>query len=224
MTHALDACEISHKRLINSLSELSEKQPSNLEPLDIPTIVLDVNQIIGHAHLFKKIIVKEFDVDQNEEMFQEINKGKNLRDSNQHFDERLFDKYSDESSSVNGYLTWRKKYPGTDRVSIFGARPGSLIGDTQIKVSNENFDHEELDPIIQRIEFTAMARKGNRKSYTYESESILINKVILELKSWVNHIEPQLEKQFKKINFSKRNIKDVIITLDGYVNNNTTDP
>ncbi len=221
MTYALDVCAISHKRLLSSLSELSEKAPSDLDALDIPTVLLDANLIIGHALVFKRIIVNEFGIDPNEEMFKEINKGKDIRDSNQHFDERLYNTYGDETASVNGYLTWRKKYPETKRVSIFGARPGSITGDTQIKVSNRNFDSEELDNIIQRIEFTSIVRKGSRKANTFESESVLVNKIILELKSWVAHFEPQLEKQFRLGNFSERHIKDVVIALDGSIHNNS---
>lgn len=213
ITYAIDICDISYKRLMENLSRFTDR--NELYLLDFPSLILDVNLIIGHALTFKRIIVKEFDIDPDDSKFSEITKGKNIRDSNQHFDERLYNTFVGGSRSVHGYLTWRKLYPGTDRCIIMGARAGAVSENIEMSVSNRNLDSEELDPFIQRLEYTSPVRKGTKSNYTYSEEKVLINRIILQLREWITIFEEELEEQFRDYDVEIRHIPDLLVILGG---------
>jgi beta-lactamase regulating signal transducer with metallopeptidase domain len=215
--YSIDICEISHRRLLKNLFEITENK---INPLDFPMIFLDIWSIINNSVLFKKIICREFNLNSRDEPYlKEINKANKLRDSNQHIDERLSQVYTNTDLPIYGSLSWRRYYSDSDLVLIPSIFSGTFTirKKISIKVSNQNNDLEELNDLVQRIEFTNIVRERNKKTNTYNEEKILINNIMLELKWWVNHFEKQLIERFKEIDVTERHKSDLILKIEGFL-------
>jgi len=203
--YSLDICDISYNRLIENLSELTEKTP--IKAYDFPTIFLDVWSIINSSVTFRKIISREFELSDNEPFLKEISRAKSLRDSNQHIDERLF-----VDIPIYGALSWQKRYPPTNLSVLSAIYSGSITNKKELRFRISNQTKPELNEIIQKIELTGIIREGKRGDYTYREERVLINSIIKELIWWANHIDQQLNDQIKS---SEKHLSDFVMKLQG---------
>lgn len=215
--YSIDICEISYFRLLKNLSLLTDNGKVDNE--NFASIFLDVWSIINNSVIFKKIICREFGLNGNEIQFNEINKAIKLRDTNQHIDERLSPVYANNDYPVYGSLSWIKLYPNSDCIysAIFS---GSFTNKKSIDISISNQNNEELDDVIQKIEFTSITRKGTRQKHIFENESILINQIIKDLIWWVSELEKQLVELDKKAKFSEIHNSDLLIQLKGKIIDN----
>lgn len=213
--YSIDICDISYKRLIESLSNLTDKQTVN--SYEFPNVFLDVWSIINNSVVFKKIICREFNLKQDEPFLTEINKAVHLRDSNQHIDERLSQVLSKEDIPVYGALTWRKNFPPTNHSVIASIYSGTFTNKGKASVEISNKSKSELNDFIQRIELTSVIREGKRGAYTFRQEKVLINSIIEELKWWTNHFDRQLEEQMKGKDITEKHLSDLIITMPGLI-------
>lgn len=209
--YSLDICDISYNRLIESLSELPEKETIN--PYEFPKVFLDVWSIINNSVVFKKIICREFNLKQDEPYLTEINKAIHLRNSNQHLDERLSQVLSKEDIPVYGILTWRKNFPSTNHSVIASIYSGTFTNKKKASMEISNQSKSELNDFIQRIELTSVIREGKKGAYTFREEKVLINSIIEELKWWTNHFDKQIEQQMKGRDIIEKHLSDLIITV-----------
>ena len=164
-----------------------------------------------------KIICREFNLTTKEPYLQEIYKAKNLRDTNQHLDERLNQILSKEDLPIYGTLSWWENSEQSNETTLSAIYSGSFTNKKKasINITNKSKFNENID--IQRIELTSIIREGKRKKYNFREESVIIDKIIGELKWWVNHFEKQMNKQFKGFDVSKRHQNDFIVCLGGQV-------
>jgi len=215
--YCIDICHVSNERLIKNLSELSEK--GNPEPLDFPTIFLDVWSIINNAQMFGKIICQEFKIKRDESKLSEINKSKDFRDSNQHLEERISQVLSEKDLPIYGLLSWRKNYPKSNEVIISTIYSGTFTNKGKVRMEISNKSQQESDEIIQKIEFRNVIREKNEGgNWVFNEHKISISKVISDLKDWVNHFDKQINDQYEKNGNSEKHISDLIIQMMGKIN------
>lgn len=212
--YSVDICEISYLRLIENLSMLTDK--GKIDNQDFAKIFLDVWSIINNSVIFKKIVCREFGLSGNEIHFKEINKAIKLRDTNQHIDERLSPVFANNDYPIYGSLSWIKLYPNSEFIysAIFS---GSFTNKESANISISNRNNDELDDVIQKIEFTSIARKGTRQNHIFENESILINQIIKDLIWWISELDKQLAELNKKAEFSEIHSSDLLIQLKGKI-------
>lgn len=203
--YSLDICDVSYNRLIENLSSLTDK--TSIKAYDFPTIFLDVWSIINSSVTFRKIILREFELSENEPFLKEISRAKSLRDSNQHIDERLF-----VDIPIYGALSWQKEYPPANLSVLAAIYSGSITNKKELRLKISNQTKPELNEIIQKIELTGIIREGKRGVYTYREEQVLINSIIKELIWWTDHIEQQLNEQIKS---SEKHHSDFVMKLQG---------
>jgi len=209
--YSIDICDISYQRLIENLSQLTDKETIN--SYDFPIIFLDVWSIVNNSVVFKKIICREFNLKNDEPYFQEINKAKEMRDSNQHIDERLSQVLSKKDFPVYGALSWKKIFPKTANSIISSIHSGTFTNKSSAGVQISNQNKEELNENIQKIELTSVIREGKKGAYTFRQEQVLINSIIQELKWWTNHFDEQIEEQMKGKDISEKHLSDLIIKI-----------
>lgn len=216
LRYSLDICDISYSRLIESLLEISEN--GKIGSQTFPIIFLDVWSIINNSVIFKKILQTEFKLSFNEPYFKELNKCKNLRDSNQHIDARLSQTLSIDDLPIYGSLSWMKFYPNTNEAIFSSIYSGTITNKkiASVKISNQNNKEIELNEQIQRLEFTSIVREKENGKFIFPEQSILINQVIIELKWWVEHIENEFDSLFKDMEDKGEHTSDFIVQLKGW--------
>ncbi len=213
LRYSLDICDISYNRLIENLSELSEN--GKIATQTFPIIFLDVWSIINNCVIFKKILQTEFNLSSDQQYFQEINKCKNLRDSNQHIDARLSQTLSINDLPVYGSLSWMKLYPNSNETILSSIYSGTITNKkmAKVKISNKNNDGIEINDQIQRLEFTSIVREKENGKFVFPQQDILINQVIVELKWWIEHIETKFNNLFKDVENIEKHTSDFIVQL-----------
>lgn len=216
LRYSLDICDISYNRLMLNLSDLSEN--GKIGSQTFPIIFLDIWSIINNGVVFKKILQTEFDLSSEEPYFQELNKCKDLRDSNQHIDERLSQILSIEDLPIYGSLSWMKFYPNNNEVILSSIYSGTVTNKkiASVKISNQNNDDIEINEQIQRLEFTSIVREKENGKFVFPDKSILINRVIIELKWWVEHMESEIKNVFKDVTNIENHTSDFIVRMKGW--------
>lgn len=216
LRYSLDICDISYNRLMENLSDLSEN--GKIGAQTFPVIFLDIWSIINNGVIFKKILQTEFSLSSDEPFFQELNKCKNLRDSNQHIDERLSQTLSIDDLPIYGSLSWMKFYPNNNEIILSLIYSGTVTNKkiASVKNSNQNNDEIEINEQIQRLEFTNIVRERENGKFVFPEESILINQVIIELKWWIEHLESEINNIFKDVENIENHTSDFIIQLKGW--------
>lgn len=214
--YSLDICDISYNRLMLNLSDLSEN--GKISSQTFPFIFSDIWSIINNGVIFKKILQTEFNLNSDEPFFQELNKCKNLRDSNQHIDERLSQILSVEDLPIYGSLSWMKFYPNSNEVILSSIYSGTVTNKkiASVKISNQNNDEIEINEEIQRLEFTSIVREKENGKFVFPEKSILINQVIVELKWWIEHMESEIQNVFRDVENIENHTSDFIVQMKGW--------
>lgn len=211
--YCTDICEVSFLRLVGNLSIITEEGITHC--FDSPTIFSDVWSIINNAVIFKKLLCRELKVPVNNERFKEINKAIDLRNTNQHMDERLSEVFADSNYPIYGSLSWRKETDDNGFI-ISSLHSGTFTNKKEITTTISNTDDIEFDEIIQRIEFTGIIKEGTKGNYMYREEKISVTKIISELFWWINQLDNDLNKLGDKVNFTEVHKNDIIFQLKGY--------
>lgn len=216
--YCIDICDISINRLIKNLSELTEKP--NVEPFDFPNILLDIWSIINNSYMFGKIISNELKIKFDDYKFLEINKIKDLRDSNQHLEERINQTLSVEDYPIYGFLSWRKLYPGTNDCIFSTIYSGSLTNKKKLNMSITNISYKEPNEIIQMIEFTNVIRVKKNGVSSFEEQSISISKLISDLIEGLDILDKQVKEFLQDKEITELHTSDLKIQFKGKLINN----
>lgn len=208
--YSLDICHISNERLINKLSNQTDKEI--VEPLDFPEIFSDVWSIINNAQMFGKIIRQEFKINKNVPNLSEINKAIHFRDSNQHFEERISQVLSVKDLPVYGSLSWRKNYLESNEIVLSTIYSGTFTNKRKVSMLISNNSYIELNKTIQNIEFSNVIREKDKSGkWIFNEHKISISKLISDLKSWIDNLDKQANKQFEGGKNLERHTSDLII-------------
>lgn len=211
--YSLDICQIAYERLIDNLSVLTEK--GRIEPDDFPRVFLDVWVIINNSQMFGKIVNKEFGYKKETIGLIEINKAKDFRDSNQHLEERISQALSTDDLPIYGYLSWYKSYPGSKKLIISTIYSGVFTNKKIVSAKISNIPQNELDDIIQNLEFSNVIRIRDKKgSWIFEEKSISISKVMFDLKEFITMLDGHVKLQLEAHNSEKIHQSDLIIQFD----------
>lgn len=211
--YCIDICDISINRLIKNLSELTEK--SDVEPYDFPCILADIWTIINNSYMFGKIISNELNIKFGDYKFLELNKIKDLRDSNQHLDERISQTLSSDDVPIYGFLSWRKIYPKTNHFIFSAIYSGSFTNKKELNMSIKNISYKDPDKIIQMIEFTNVIREKKNGVTTFVEKSISISKLISDLIDGINILDKQISEFLKDKEISELHKSDFKIRIKG---------
>ena len=211
--YCIDICDISINRLIKNLSELTEK--STVDSYDFPNILLDTWSIINNTYMLGKIIRNEFDVKLEDYNLTEIYKTKDLRDSNQHLEERISQTLSVEDFPIYGFLSWRKLYEGTNDCIFSTIYSGSFTNKKSVNMSITNITQKETSEIIQMIEFTNVVREKKNNVSSFLEQSISVSKLISELIEGINILDKQVNEFFKDKEINELHTADLKIQLKG---------
>ncbi|MEJ8802061.1 hypothetical protein [Pontibacter sp. H249] len=209
--YSIDFCDVSYKRLLKSLTELADK--GTIENQDFSSVLLDVWSIINYCVIFRKVLCRSFNISVDEPYLSEINKAKNLRDTNQHLDERVEEILSLKDLPVSGSLSWLRIHPKTQKLVRSAIYSGTFTNKIEASIPVSNRIEKELHDEIHRVEFTCVVREGKKGNHSYREESILINTIMSELIWWVAHLEVQIEVQFRGHEITKRHLSDFIIQV-----------
>jgi hypothetical protein len=209
--YSSDICEISYNRLINNLLNLTEKGSVNSE--DFPNIYSDTWSIINNASIFKKLIKTEFAPINVESNFPEINKAIELRNSNQHLDERL-DEIHKNDFPIYGSISWTKKIPPNEFITSI-SYSGTFTNKENINSNVRNQNIDELDEAIHKLEFTGITRKGNKPNFTFQTESVYIVKIIKEMILHIEHLEKLINEQMQEFENISHN-SDLLFQFKGF--------
>jgi len=112
ITYSVDICEITYDRLYSELIKFCENPDSQNE--NYPKIFADVWTIISNATIFMNLIVRYFDLKDDEEMLSEFKKAKKLRNSYQHIDERISEVFTLNDLPLYGSLSWVRNIPDSE--------------------------------------------------------------------------------------------------------------
>ncbi len=211
LRYSIDICEISYRRLLENLSIITIKDA--IKEQDFPEVFLDVWSIINNSEIFRKVLCRGFGISTQEPYLSEINKATNLRNSNQHLDERVEEILSLKDLPVYGSLSWLRINPRTQTSIQSVIYSGTFTDKQEATIPISNRKGKELHDEIQRVEFVGVVREGKKGSYTFREESILINTIISELKWWVAHLEEQIEEQFRGYDTTERHLSDFIVQI-----------
>lgn len=210
--YSIDICEISLRRLITNLEKFQDDSKS--DKFDVPSIFLDVWSIINNSVIFKKIICREFNIDENEKSLLEINKAKNLRDSNQHIDERLKEKILTNELPVYGMLCWRTERNEKNIFNVTTLFSGTFTSKEKINMIISN--PTEVDKIIGKInmiEFRNIVREKKNKEWIYREESVFLDQIISDIKKWIDLFDKQINEQLKVYDSVEKHQSDLIFQM-----------
>ena len=210
--YSIDICEISKNRLAENLSKISETD--SIEPLDFPNIFLDTWSIINHSVIFKKIISREFNINENEQNLAEINKAKNLRDSNQHIDERLSESLFTNDLPVYGLISWRTKTEKPNEVNISTIFSGTFTSKRKVKMKITNPDFKSQDKKIHMVEFTSIIREKINGKWEFREQNILIDIIPRGFKTHLKVFDNQINEQLKKHQITETHKSDLIVQMN----------
>lgn len=211
--YSIDICDISMSRLCENLSNLTETKSIN--SYDFPNIFLDAWNIINNSYMFLKIITREFKIESNNPILDELNKTKDLRDSNQHFEERINQTLTTDNFPIYGFLSWRKNYLGTNKVINSTIYSGTVSNKDNLKMSISNISREEPNDIIQMIEFTNVIRTKKNKTNVFSEQQISISKLITDINKIIKSIDQQINDDLSKYKDLERHNSDLLIQLKG---------
>jgi hypothetical protein len=213
LRYSIDICEISKNRLAENLFKINTAQ--SIEPLDFPTIFLDVWSIINHCVIFKKIIVREFNINGNEPNLEEINKAKNLRDSNQHIDERISEPLLSNDLPAYGLISWRTIGINENEVDVSTIYSGTFTSKRKIKMTIRNPEFETDSSNAHMIEFTSIIREKENGNWIFKEQNILIDKIIYDLKSYIELFDKQINEQLSNHKNKETHKSDLIVQMTG---------
>jgi len=216
--YSIDICEISLDRLITNLEKFENDSETKI--FDIPSIFLDIWSIINNSVIFKKIICREFNINEKENNLIEINKAKNLRDSNQHIDERLKEKLLTDELPVYGMLCWRSE---TNEKNVFNATTlysGTFTSKEKIKMTISNpTGIDKISGNINMLEFRSIVREKKNKKWVYREESVILDQIISDIKKWIIHFDKQLNEELKEYYLGERHQSDLILKTGPIITN-----
>ncbi len=212
ITYSVDICDITYARLYKELIKFS-KNPSN-ENENYPKIFADVWSILNNASIFLNLIERHFDIDKDEEYLVELKKAKNLRNSNQHIDERISEVFTFEDLPIYGSLSWIRNIPETNKFQQFMLYSGVFTNHKksfggQMITPNKVFEENEITEII----FESVTKKNKIE---FPQVTVSIKKLILDIQNWIQHFEIQLDEQLKDFGNMERHNTNLYFQINGH--------
>jgi hypothetical protein len=206
--YCADICEIAFNRLEKNLFDFTYN-PQNGE--FIALIFSDAWSIINKGALIKKILVSNFAIPFNDPNFRSLSSLKELRDTNQHLEERASQIFEfPDLPPVFGTISWLAKQNGNDDNGILSTiYSGTVFRDITATLENPAGKANSLK--VNDIRSSGIARKGRTDDYF--EKSIYLNHVLDDIAHIIRDLEIQIEKQFKNIDTSNRHISDLILQL-----------
>jgi len=210
--YSIDICEISFNRLMDNLDEFDKGDPPT--EFTIPNIFLDVWSVINNSVIFMKIICREFQISPNEKALAEIKKAKDLRDSNQHIDERLREKILSNELPVYGRLNWRNHKGNNKAFYATLLYSGTFTSKEKISMTISNrTDVTKLIGNINMLEFSDIIREKIGKKWIFREESVVLDQIMADLKKWIQFFDEQVNEQLKDHISAKRHLSDLVLEL-----------
>lgn len=203
--YSVDICEMAFDRLEKHLYEFQEQY---YDSKFIALIFSDVWTIINNGAILKKIICKNFEISNNDSIFDILTKLKGLRDTNQHLEERAFQSYNyPELPPIYGTISWYAKKNENDFEGILTTIYSGTVF-RSINAEIENPAGKDNPKIVNDIKFEGIEKVSKSD---FVKSTIYINHIIGEIKIIIKNFEEQFESQFKDINMSERHVSDLII-------------
>lgn len=206
--YSVDICEIGFERLEKELYEFAFK------PLDehlLPTIFADIWTIINNAVILRKVIVKHFEIDDNDPLFEKLRQLDGLRHSNQHLEDRIGETQGlNDLPPIYGIVSWITKKTENGNDGVLSVIYSGTV-DKSISFNPIPPDSKRYNKGVNDIMFTGINRE-KRTSNFFET-SIYINKIIEDIKLIIKVFEVQVETQFQNIDYSERHISDFTVQL-----------
>lgn len=211
ITYSVDICEITYDRLYNELIKFSQNPSSNNE--NYPKIFADVWTILSNATIFMNLIVRHFNLGADEEMLSELKCAKKLRNSYQHIDERISEVLTLNDLPMYGSLSWTRNIPNSNKFQQFMLYSGVFtnhkdsVGGQMITPTME-IGIDEIDEII----FESITKQGQ----DFPKITISIKKLILDIQSWIEHFEKQINEQLESDEKMERHKTNLYFQIKGH--------
>lgn len=212
--YSVKICEISNIRLCKALSDLTENP--KVEEYAFPEIYLEAWSIINNAVIFRNILEKHFEIDLKDNLFIEINKARELRNTYQHIDERITEVFIKEDLPIFGSVSWFKRYPESDKAIFCSTYSGSFTNRQMPDVKFSNVIDENLNNQIQKIELASIVRIQHKNPKKEFQKSIVhLSTLIYDLNEIIRNIDLDMKEFYKNLNSTERHLSDFIIKLKG---------
>ncbi|HBF89353.1 MAG TPA: hypothetical protein DDX39_11995 [Bacteroidales bacterium] len=205
--YSIDIVEIAYERLCKNLYDFvySENKPS------FPVIFSECWTIINSATIFINLSIRHFKIDKENSIWDGIREIKELRNTNQHLDERINEVLLENNLPIYGALSWySQEHLDAKEGVITTIISGSFTGDTNHIVLNPA--GKKLKNTISGIEFSTTARTKNG----FEIIKVDLEKIINQIKHVVNYFDNQLVPQLIDVDITDRYKGDLVISM--YVN------
>jgi hypothetical protein len=211
ITYSVDICEITYNRFYNELVKFSENPSSNNE--NYPKIFADVWTILSNATIFMNLIVRHFDLTDDEELLSELKKAKKLRNSYQHIDERISEVLTLNDLPMYGSISWMRNIPKSNKFQQFILYSGVFTNHTngvggQMITPKVEIGIDEIDEII----FESITKQGQN----FPKVTILIKKLIMDIQNWIEHFEKQINEQLEAFGNMERHNTNLFFQINGH--------
>lgn len=203
--YCVDICEMAFNRLEKNLFEFQDNYNDGNY---IALIFSDTWSLINNGAILKKIIAKNFNISDDNQVFGILNKLKGLRDTNQHLEERAFQIYNHpELPPIYGSISWYAKKNEDDfEGTLSTIYSGTIFRDINTQI--ENPAGKVNLKTVNDIKFEGVERTGKND---FIKSTVYINHIINDITIMIKSFEEQLEKQFHDIDMSERYRSDFIL-------------
>ena len=194
LSYSVDICEMAFEELLNELLIFSDNPKS--EKVIFPKIFSYVWTIVNNSSLFRNVLEKHFEVDDEEDYMQEFNKARKIRNTNQHIEDRINEILSLESLPIYGSLSWYRNIENTNKVEQYFMYSG-VFNDIE-KVGGQMVTPEKgkTDRIIDEIIFSSVTKLNKNE---YPTLTISLYKIMADINFWVEYLELEISKNLKGI-------------------------
>jgi len=212
ITYSVDICEITFDRLKSELIKFSENPSSKNE--NYPKIFADVWTIISNATIFLNLIVRHFDLEENEEHLSELKKAKKLRNSFQHIDERISEVLTLNDLPMYGSLSWTRNIPETNKFQQFMLYSG-VFTNHKVNVGGQMIT-PKIEIGIEQIEEIIFESVTKKNKTEYPQVTVSIKKLILDIQNWIAHFEKQISEQLEQYGKMERHNTNLFFQINGH--------
>lgn len=216
ITYSVDICEITYKRLMKELVGFSDDPKSDNE--NYPSIFADVWTIISNSTIFFNLVNSHFSLETDLNIFSELKKCKQLRNSYQHIDERISEVITLNELPLYGSLSWTRNILGTQKFQKFALYSGAFTNNNNgisLKVSNSEVEFGCSE--IADINFESIIKINKNE---YPTVEISIKKIMSDLTILIENFENEIETQLKNFDVSNRHKTNPFVQMNGsYIDN-----
>ena len=196
----------------SEIIKFSENPSSKNE--NYPNIFADVWTLISNATIFLNLIVRHFDLEDDEEHLLELKKAKNLRNSFQHIDERISEVLTLNDLPMYGSLSWTRNIPDTNKFQQFMLYSGVFtnhkksVGGKMISPKME-MGTDEIEEII----FVSVTKINKTE---YPKVTVSIKKLIFDIQNLIKHFEKQIDDQIEQYGKMERHNTNLFFQINGH--------